>query len=73
MTTNQDGPKASILAAVRSEGYRDGLGQASQVSYDEAYYEGRCDARREAPSRFWWWLSGAFGGYAITHIAGAFL
>lgn len=62
-----------ILDAVRLEGYRDGIAQMSQVSYDEAYYKGQCAARAEAPSRLRWWLMGAFGGYAITQILGAVL
>lgn len=61
----------SILSDVRSEGYSDGFGQASQLGYDEAYYEGQCDARAEAPSRLTWWLLGVFGGYAIEQIVRA--
>lgn len=58
----------TILGDVRSEGYKDGFGQAAQLGHDEAYYAGQCDARAEAPSRFRWWLLGAFGGYAIDQI-----
>lgn len=56
----------SILEQARSEGYNDGLGQASQVRHDEAYYHGFLEGRRAAPTAQWFvWglLIGALMGY----------
>lgn len=49
-----------ILQKVRSEGYREGWAQASQIAHDDAYYRGWEDA--EAIHRLdarWWFISGA--------------
>lgn len=44
-----DKPK-SILARVHNDGYREGVGQTSQVKWDEAYERGRQDALKEPGS-----------------------
>lgn len=55
----------SILERARADGFRQGVGQASQVAYDEAYWQGQQDAHDGAPSRLRWFLFGFCIGLAI--------
>ena len=56
--------KMSILQEARREGYRDGWAQSSQLSWDEAYEDGRVLGWIEAEkshkwARWVWFLAGA--------------
>lgn len=62
---NDDAPK-SILAQVRADGYRDGVGQASLIDHDDAYYKGQQSVWEDAPSRLRWFLFGAITTALIT-------
>ncbi|MBP8235639.1 MAG: hypothetical protein KAY22_25425 [Rhizorhabdus sp.] len=59
-----------VLAQARSEGYRDGLAQASQVNQDEAFENGRELGLQQAHhSIFWTWLAGfVFGAFTAATI-----
>ena len=54
----------SIYQQIRSEGYRDGAGQAGMICYDDAYYKGQQAAWAEAPSRRAWFTFGVVIGQA---------
>ena len=59
----------SIISAVRSEGYRDGLGQASMIAYDDAFERGRQQGREEVQSaKYWWLMYGALVGGFIAGV-----
>ena len=64
--------KDSILSRARSEGYRDGIGQASQVAHDKAHHEGWQQGRRDAPTaqRF---ILGLFIGSVMGYLTGIFI
>lgn len=64
--------KDSILIRARSEGYREGIGQASQVAYDKAYYEGWEQGHRDAPTaqRF---ILGLLIGSVMGYLTGIFI
>lgn len=58
-----------ILELARAEGFAAGKlasdefnGLMRSMAYDEAYYDGQCDALGDAPSRFDWWLIGLVCG-----------
>lgn len=64
--------KHGILADERSAGYREGFGQASVLSRDDAHEEGRIAAYTEmAGSNRRWWLFGVLCGASITFLVGA--
>lgn len=58
----------SILQQEYNRGYRDGLGQISQMEWGEAYEEGRLDAIALAPSRFRWFATGILTGIMIWEL-----
>ena len=56
----------SIIAKVRSDAYRHGWNQASQIQYDSAYEDGRKDGCKiEARSHKWWWVFGLVCGVIV--------
>lgn len=58
---------SGLLQDAYKRGYRDGIGQASQVHHDEAYIKGQEAAYAEAPSRFRWFALGAIAATAIGY------
>lgn len=58
---------SGILQEAYNRGYRDGLGQASQVHHDEAYIKGQEDAYAREPSRFRWFALGAIAAAVIGY------
>lgn len=61
--------RAGILAQTRSEGFRDGWGQAAMVNEDDAYMRGFAKAEAEIHSRWKrWTLLGAVLGFVAGYL-----
>lgn len=64
---------ASILDQARAEGREDGYWSARQLTAcerDEAFYDGQCDAWKDAPSRLRWFAIGLVSGGALGWLWG---
>lgn len=72
MSDKQMQTSKSILGQVRDEGYREGLGQASQVKWDEAYHEGWKQGRKDGPP-VQWFVWGALIGAVMGYLTGLFV
>lgn len=55
----------SIYEQIRSEGYRDGMGQAGMAHYDDAFDRGRQQAEADAPRRWPAFLLGVIVGTGL--------
>ena len=65
--------RASILGQARAEGYRNGVGQMSQVAFDEAYERGKWEEhyewqRRAFRLRLLWLTYGLVVGFVVGEV-----
>ena len=65
--------RKSILQHIKSEDYKEGLGQASQVEYDDAWQLGYTQGYKDTASGHKSFLiAGFFLGYGFNELVGVF-